>query len=899
MIEKAITEIAKLKAALPKKIESNEKLLEQLKASLKEIDGDFFVPTGFEDLSVSEISDMLTDYTLEEIQTVLTQWGNDCEISQREPKQIERVEVENIGDIIKKTAPPFIPPNEKDCDKLTEDKPKKEIILNPFIPFTQKEIIDSACDCKCETPQLKTPIEKITSGNPNPNKVLADDLPQQNLSLDDMDDFVNTISEPNNIIIFGTIDATITDIPDNITNINNCNMIILKTSEGDIPAGVSQGELVKVFVKIGDNINGKELFEIKKQKGESVIEKTFEAVKKQSKGVNKLISLKEDLGNKEREFYFSEIQKAFYEYRFTAYSNYFNKFSPKVNSRKDKNDKLKNLKRNLSFTENRINNIFKTGNLIPVNLNTESLLKKLVSQREKTLNGIKKLIKDINQLTGEINNIRKGQNFFAKETSETISEIINGGNNIKKAIIRIDGSGKVSESGHLYKNPLIRKTQVETFQPESDVVNVTEAYAMAKNLQTVIERFSNEFALNGKNKNEIHRVTLSTYNPILKLQGTTIENPDDAGSWRFAKIKSKGIRLSGSYHQIRVDFYNFIINSTDKEKGDPEWLKELQVRDENIEPETDLKIQSVIDEMRIPAEQYGHIAINQDQVYLNPQNKSTFNEFERAYNTANKLYNKNKKIVENLRLEIKEIEEATKNLKQDIQKISDDCDVYKSCATELRCDITYKLCSWPIEKIDEDAKLVKDDLTYRNNPRPVDESPPLNDISWWQKFCSLASIINIIPIYWPVGLIIPAPALIKIPLPVIWIPITTITTPAALIVIGIAQAGILPCPFVFVLNTTDTPLGPVSGNSCWFVGAIRPLQKIKDNPGTEIMPIAPKLNIGLNTIDVLPDVTKLIPFIKDDFPAYERLSLLNFLLLLFLTKWCSAGKKGEGFFENP
>jgi len=48
-----------------------------------------------------------------------------------------------------------------------------------------------------------------------------------------------------------------------------------------------------------------------------------------------------------------------------------------------------------------------------------------------------------------------------------------------------------------------------------------------------------------------------------------------------------------------------------------------------------------------------------------------------------------------------------------------------------------------------------------------------------------------------------------------------------------------------------------------------------------------------------PEITKLMPLYIDDLPTWERLSLLNIPLLLFLWKWCAAGKNGGGFLRDP
>jgi hypothetical protein len=53
------------------------------------------------------------------------------------------------------------------------------------------------------------------------------------------------------------------------------------------------------------------------------------------------------------------------------------------------------------------------------------------------------------------------------------------------------------------------------------------------------------------------------------------------------------------------------------------------------------------------------------------------------------------------------------------------------------------------------------------------------------------------------------------------------------------------------------------------------------------------------TIDAAPYITKLLPLAQDDLPAFERLTLTNLPYISYLVKWCAAGKKTMGFFENP
>ena len=196
------------------------------------------------------------------------------------------------------------------------------------------------------------------------------------------------------------------------------------------------------------------------------------------------------------------------------------------------------------------------------------------------------------------------------------------------------------------------------------------------------------------------------------------------------------------------------------------------------------------------------------------------------------------------------------------------------------------------------------------NPIPTD--PTVTSLEYWKKYCSVATTVNLIPTYWPIGILIPTPGgLIKIPMPIIWLPITVVSTPFCVIVIGIALCGICPAPFVYIVNPNwPFPIGMVSTNSSWHVSGLRGPQQISGDTGSKILPAAPYIQVPLVykdkgsiksqtlTLDAAPYITKTIPFIQDDIPPYKNLSLSNIPFLLYLTKWCAAGKKTMGFFEN-
>lgn len=91
--------------------------------------------------------------------------------------------------------------------------------------------------------------------------------------------------------------------------------------------------------------------------------------------------------------------------------------------------------------------------------------------------------------------------------------------------------------------------------------------------------------------------------------------------------------------------------------------------------------------------------------------------------------------------------------------------------------------------------------------------PTQNQLCYWKEFSKLATLAGLLPIpngpkigqfrYWPVGLIIPTPAvLIKIPLPIVWLPLLVISTPLGNIVFFLTINGIFISPVVFLISST-------------------------------------------------------------------------------------------------
>jgi hypothetical protein len=132
------------------------------------------------------------------------------------------------------------------------------------------------------------------------------------------------------------------------------------------------------------------------------------------------------------------------------------------------------------------------------------------------------------------------------------------------------------------------------------------------------------------------------------------------------------------------------------------------------------------------------------------------------------------------------------------------------------------------------------------------ENPNPTKMCYWVKFAKMATTINLIPKYWPIGIIIPTPAkLVKIPLPIIWIPLALVVTHVGMFVIFIGQCGLCPSPFVLYI-------GPNWEKK--FIVSLRPTGEFGSTAssgilkvfGKDIIPV-PGINIPKKIIDVLND----------------------------------------------
>lgn len=127
-------------------------------------------------------------------------------------------------------------------------------------------------------------------------------------------------------------------------------------------------------------------------------------------------------------------------------------------------------------------------------------------------------------------------------------------------------------------------------------------------------------------------------------------------------------------------------------------------------------------------------------------------------------------------------------------------------------------CLGSIAQVESDepepfAGELKDTFAYGLGGMGKDSPNPTKHC-YWVKFAILATTYGLLPFpdidpkepgtglrYWPVGMVIPTPAkLVKVPLPIVWAPLMTVSSKFGTIVIFIGMNGVIPCPYVLYIN---------------------------------------------------------------------------------------------------
>lgn len=209
----------------------------------------------------------------------------------------------------------------------------------------------------------------------------------------------------------------------------------------------------------------------------------------------------------------------------------------------------------------------------------------------------------------------------------------------------------------------------------------------------------------------------------------------------------------------------------------------------------------------------------------------------------------------------------------DLKKIESDIDEELS---GIEKKVTTELGNMNCKQQDLPTKVEPGgNLNFKN----VSTNPTIFDYSWWVKFSTFATLVNLVPVHWPVGLLIPSPSgIIRIPFPIIWIPVFVAPTDKLVAVLFIGQCGILPCPYLFLQHFLPLPVGQFESNNPYFAAAIGGPVNISSHE-----PIRPStlpnfnlvfgpLNIALNNFrnGVTVDISSLIAGVQNQLDAVKN-----------------------------
>ena len=111
--------------------------------------------------------------------------------------------------------------------------------------------------------------------------------------------------------------------------------------------------------------------------------------------------------------------------------------------------------------------------------------------------------------------------------------------------------------------------------------------------------------------------------------------------------------------------------------------------------------------------------------------------------------------------------------------------------------------------IQEQPPTKEPEKTLEPDPR----NPNITKFCYWVEFCKIATVFGLTPMldlysqdqpsmrYWPTGMVVPTPiGLVKVPLPIIWMPLTVVSGSFGIFVLLLGICGIVPSPFVLMVD---------------------------------------------------------------------------------------------------
>ncbi len=199
------------------------------------------------------------------------------------------------------------------------------------------------------------------------------------------------------------------------------------------------------------------------------------------------------------------------------------------------------------------------------------------------------------------------------------------------------------------------------------------------------------------------------------------------------------------------------------------------------------------------------LAIGQVNLYL-PEDDNKLNTIKNNIGSANLGF---AGVIGNLNIEIERI-------KKEIESLTPSSDKVKARLKDINPECFENIGKEEDGPGDDDSckdikKLLGSDPFFQTITEGSDGSlPNCTNLCYWKEFSKIVNKMGLFPIpnspttlrYWPVGLVLYVPAEIKIPLPIIWIPILSISTMMGTHVLFITINGLFISPIMFFFSSS-------------------------------------------------------------------------------------------------
>ena len=914
-----------------------EALINASKQKAKVIDGVPYMPTGYEGKSLSELIAVMNKSYGKIGKISVGQNENAADPNSdlndngfsTNPSVIKAV---NLTDCPAPTTDILPGYSKEEIEKVvkqsSEECEVRKAIPNILNNVQLSEAIDAKCDIKIAEPPAPAEFLPDTPFEPAPEKEPKNPLAPPAKTLVTLNT-VKGLAKP------GSKTAAV-EILKNVGDKVICGETVMRVGGKNVNCPVKEGVIKVIYTKNAAAKNNR-LFLVEEPNPVDTTQKIFDESENLKKKIDEMILLKDKLGKMEAEVWTKKIIWGIYEGQYQGYVAYYQKFDDLITQRTALNDEFITNKKKLedlfyTYTWNTKIEATTTAPatsttnsekwILPNNYNADKTkqIKELLARQDE-------IITSINSVTSQLDVVRSEQpTYFALDkTAEVKASVTSvpytkGVKGSRYTLIPFTSGGKLSSP---YVD--ILKGLPPIIKPFTNDILLLDRYfdRWTDVLNTTIGQLKTPIYI------DINKKDAFSYSGLGLVSGSATDyNFDVKGGYQ---------RWSGSMWQTRVDFFN---SATAVSKG----IKPTDDPDEVIKKSGDLSAQEralpftieklATDNFNAVVEyckNFGYYILNDGSIFIqNGTNKTT--ELDNKRKSHQEIFEKIYKEYTETRDKIIVIEKYIDDFPQIIRDLaSGGCQMEDGGApTAGTLDgEKIRIIPWPVKpeplplppdapEADKKAAaeaaaagVPPDDVNYKGNPQP--NSPPVTNLSYWKKYCKRATTVNLLPTYWPIGILIPTPSgLIKIPMPIIWKPLAVVPSPLAVIVIGLTLCGICPGPFIFVVNPGwPFPIGMVAPKASWFVVGNRGPKQIDGETTSEVNSSSiPTVNVPLKytkngqtvktnvKINIGPIVTMLLPFTQDDLPPYERLTMSNVVYLLYLAKWCKQGKNTYGFFTS-